>query len=488
MAHFAEDYYDMPVDLLPSANFAGRPTSDIDMLPALWTLAAYSYFEKDQVETDISPRLQISTAPQQPQPVVVLEEPCTTTVPLTNDVKISERLSSGVKALDRRRLRKKAQSASPSDIDARASPPFRPRRAGRARLGESNTTTTRKRSKPKEQVESAVVTTKWSRDGRLGPQRALPEPPLAQCGEAISVCAKQRHSSCTHQTTRVLQRAPETPLDVLDTTLSEDKGRTSVPTSPSSMVSTPQELYAIGGGGEGMANETLGSAQLCGARRPNEVAKITLAETRSPSSRSNVGWGNALRPKQHTGDVDVAVGRRIYLPGAMMLAACPAGQRRDSVATTPDASAFDTSLGPSETRYSDLVGLDGIVTFFEDFGVVAEATEATLDRYWLRECRDRGHGSDDIDGSAAGVSSVEDGEVEHEAAEESQAETAAASHWIEGPEGRASTLSRACASCPGAVERTAKRKRSWLKDLLSPGLPGGGSGKTPASWGQQAGG
>ena len=479
MAHIAEDYYDMPVELLPSANFAGRPTSDIDMLPALWTLAAYSFFEKDQVDTEISPRLQNSTAPQ-PKPAVV-EAPCTTiTVPLTEEMRSSKSPSSGVKALDRRRLRKKAQTPSPGGIDARSSPPFSPGRAGGARQGQSNTTR-RTPSWPFDQVESAVVTRQLTRDARLGPQRALPEPPRAQCGEAISVCAKQRHSSRTHQTTRVLQRRAEAPLEMLDTALSEGKGSSSsAPPSPSSMVSTPQELYAIGGE-EAMANETAGSAQLCGARSANEAAKITLAQTCSPSSRSKSGWGNALGPKQPRGDVDVADGRRIYLPGAMMLAACPGGQRRDSVATTPDAAVFDTGLGPLETRYSDLVGLDGIVTFFEDFGVVAEATEATLDRYWLPKCRGRRRHSSDTDRRTAGVSSVEGHDDE-----ESQREAATQSHWIER---RASTLSLSTpsASWPGAaVQRRAKRKRSRLRDLLSPGLPGTGYGKTPANWEHQA--
>jgi hypothetical protein len=38
MDHPIEDYYDMPAELLPSANFAGRPTSDISMLDGLWTM------------------------------------------------------------------------------------------------------------------------------------------------------------------------------------------------------------------------------------------------------------------------------------------------------------------------------------------------------------------------------------------------------------------------------------------------------------------
>jgi hypothetical protein len=159
-----------------------------------------------------------------------------------------------------------------------------------------------------------------------------------------------------------------------------------------------------------------------------------------------------------------------------MLAAHPAKLRRDSVATL-DPFTFDLKLDSLGRRISDTVGLDGIVMFFEEFGVVGKVTEVTFDQYWLRESLimsdDMDEGMQDMATRKASVCSVEEtGPICHGVAQSPPQE-----------EGLKSKFSSASSTV--SMHPPEKRKRSRLRGLLSPGLPGAAFLKSPATWGQQ---
>jgi hypothetical protein len=475
MPHVVEDYYDMPIELLPSANFAGRPTSDIDMLAGLWVTAAYSNFSsEDEADDDdkdkdnrASPQQQDASRlsrnpPRLPVRMPPGEEPSRTiTFPPTDDISVT----SGVRVLARTRSRKKTQSAPYGSLDARASPPFETGRAGGAKLGYFDTM---KRTKEmKKRIKSCdLVMTKCS-GGQSNSRVVLATPQGSGASISPWTGAKQFRTSLAQQT-RVRSKRQSEQLAPLKTDCAEDESSPSAAASPSSMVSTPRELYAIGEAGT--ASETLGSPQMCCARRltPANI-RVPVGEMMcSPSSRSNTQCRSRHRHRQ--------TGRRIiYLPGAIMLARKPTRLRRDSVATAGDASTFDDSrLGSEQKDYAEQVGLEeDITTFFADFGVVAEATEATLDRYWLgsRKC------SVQVPVDSDTVESVSK-------AGEAQAEAGHGGSGGGRGTGRGSRLSLSSASsCLAAVSRPERRKRSRLRDLLlsPPGLPGAVFVKAPAS-------
>ncbi|KAK1916998.1 hypothetical protein P3342_001580 [Pyrenophora teres f. teres] len=369
MEHAAEDYYDMPIELLPSANFAGRPMSDISMLDGLWTMIVSSSSEEDGVDEE---ELQIPSRPSQTQES-----------PKTHKVTIVPPIGDNVD-MDRPRLRKKAQTAPPGGFDTTttiAAPP-KPRRAISTRLGYSNTVK-RRQPKPYSEIKGSLTARSIEIDMKLGPQKPLPALP-AYDEEAISPRTTRPPGSFSSKA-RVQETLKRKQLGTLDTALADYDFRR-VPTSPGSMLATPREL--------------------------------------------------------------------------------------DSVATL-DPFAFDAKLESPGRRMSELVGLDGIAMFFDEFGVVAEVTEMTLDKYWLRE----GCGpTDDI---------VEDVAADARNSIVSNIEQT-------GPKGqkvacsdRGSKFSFSSASSAASVPPPEKRKRSRLRDLLSPGLPGSAFLKAPASWGQQ---
>jgi hypothetical protein len=72
-----------------------------------------------------------------------------------------------------------------------------------------------------------------------------------------------------------------------------------------------------------------------------------------------------------------------YIPGPIQLEEkISVTPRRTSVA---DAEHVDNGTAPQANRFSDLVALGGITMYFEAFGIASEASEACLDKYWLRD-------------------------------------------------------------------------------------------------------
>ncbi|USP77134.1 hypothetical protein yc1106_04408 [Curvularia clavata] len=461
MAHVAEDYYDMPADELPSANFAGRPTSDIDMLGGYWNLATHysSSSEDDDDDSNIraSPQRRNLSRPCRPAPKLQRRAgekgPSTTTSTISPTDDISH--GSGVTGSGWRVSQRREQQTASGSLEARTSPLFGPSRVKRKR---------KTRTQSCDETGSGTATSRPIIPTSTSRTRAMSGPPGG--GEAISPCAKQSRTSVAHPT-RVRRMGQSTQLAALDTGVAADESKSrKFASSPSSVLLTPRELYGIG---DGQADRET-------AARAWQAAANIMGSPLSSSSRSNTHCCN----EQAGGRVDVADPRNIDWPGAMMPARESVRVRRDSVATGLDASTFDTKLGSEEKRYdTEQVGPgeDDIVTFFEEFGVVVEATEATLDQFWLRHsCTAEDDRSDAAMSTISTVSSVRISGVGEAKAETPQIDQQSQS-------GRQSRFSLSSASsCSAPKSRPQKRKRSRLRDLLlSPGLPGTAFLKIPAS-------
>ncbi|CAG5170381.1 uncharacterized protein ALTATR162_LOCUS7176 [Alternaria atra] len=481
MEHTAEDYYDMPVEMLPSANFAGRPTSEIStsMLDGLWTMMFSSSSNlEDEADDDDDTALRIRTpsrsAPSQTQPES--PEPPTIRIrspSLNNNPKLQRRnLSNDGNIMDQPRLRKKSQTAPPGAFEAFIAPPLEPRRAISARLTYTNTIR-RGQSKACDSLANCLDIEKASSNERLGPRKALPKPPC-QNNEAISSGMKHHPGSFSDRA-RVQEALKQKQLRTLNTALADFESK-KLPTSPSSMLSTPRECYAIPN--ELATSETLDSPhspRSWGRKSVKSVETIIHHKTHSPfSARANVEGRRTLKRKHNNGDVDAAERRTVYLPGAIMLAEHPAKLRRDSVATL-DPFTFDPRLDSPGRRISDIVGLDGIVMFFEEFGVVGQVTEVTFDQYWLRKSLIM---SDDMDEEMEDM-------VARKRSVGSVKETGPLGSWVAQSPRREGLKSKfSSASSTVSMHAPEKRKRSRLRGLLSPGLPGAAFLKSPASWGQ----
>ena len=149
MQNATKDYYDIPDDELPSANFAARPTSDISELDpldvgGLWTFFDFASSSSDITKDDIdgSPTPTASTPETllMPQPELPNTPPDTPAIKLTSPSRrqsLRERLRSvgDVAALIRRpSTRQKATTAPPGAFNSAEYFPQVPRRAMSARL------------------------------------------------------------------------------------------------------------------------------------------------------------------------------------------------------------------------------------------------------------------------------------------------------------------------------------------------------------------
>ncbi|KAG9188258.1 hypothetical protein G6011_02181 [Alternaria panax] len=478
MEHVAEDYYDMPVEMLPSANFAGRPTSEIStsMLDGLWTMMiSSSSNSEDEADDSDNTAVQQRTPPMstssQMQPASRETPRIRTTSPrLNNDPRIWKRsLTNDVDITDQPRLRKKSQTAPPGAFEGLIASPFEPRRAISTRLTYTKTIR-RGQSKPCGRFANCLDIRKASSNERLGPRKALPKPPC-QDNEAIS-SGRKHHPGYLSNRARVQENLKQKQLGALNTALADFESK-KLPTSPSSMLSTPREYYAIPN--ELATSETLGSphsSRSWGRKSVKSVRTVIHHKTHSPSSaRVNVEGRRTLRRKHHDGDVDAAERRRVYLPGAIMLAEHTAKLRRDSVATL-DPFTFDPKLDSPGRRISDTIGLDGIVMFFEEFGVIGRVTEVTFDQYWLRESLIMSDSMDEeMDDMAAWEASVC-----------SVDETGPMCPRVAQRHSRERLKSKfSSASSTVYMHPPEKRKRSRLRGLLSPGLPGAAFLKSSAT-------
>jgi hypothetical protein len=236
--------------------------------------------------------------------------------------------------------------------------------------------------------------------------------------------------------------------------------------SPMSMLNTPRELYAI-------PEKRTASEDPCSPSNPyvKDARRSIMSSLSGNTSSLYLGKTRRHSPIHgYRNDTYLAVQRPIYLPGEICLEGHPAKLRKDSVASL---DPFAKEVEPRGKRYSDMIVLDSITTYFDELGILEDATECCFDMYWLdgywASCRT-------VDTRKSSVTSVEEPPLRK--LERRQ------SGWIV----QGSRFSFSSTSSASSLPRsgTPMRQRDRLKRLLSPAFPGSAFLRTPASWGQQA--
>ena len=387
-----EDYYDIPDDELPSANFAARPTSEIGDLglldiDGLWTFLSFasSSSENTNSEDDIddgpTPTALTPRTPLMPQPVMPHTPPDTPTITVTppsHRQSLGQRLKnvSGVAAIVKRPSAwHKADPAPHGAFNSTDNAPQVPRRAMSARL---------KKRDPARGRHSRHLSSGSDLKARkvLGMSESLLEEeerqkPAGSSDESEDIEEDSETDLWQINTSfsrkpRVRETLEKKQLSRLKTDFAEPESDKFVD-SPQSMLGTPVQLYATPERQPGRFRPTSAIHGRRGTSTP--VSPKTPSPSRRPQPRSN---------DRFTGheDLEDLYQTRVYVTGPIHLEKHPAMLRKDSVATLdPFASEVD-SIG---RRPSDLMALEQIVVYFDGMGLIDEATDECLDRYWLDE-------------------------------------------------------------------------------------------------------
>lgn len=221
--------------------------------------------------------------------------------------------------------------------------------------------------------------------------------------------------------------------------------------SPHSMLDTPQELYAV--------PELLPqpgrfrpTSAIHGRRGTSTPVSPT---TPSPLRRTQPAPYDRIAGDEDFEDLHLA---RVYVPGHICLEKHPALLRKDSVATL---DAFAGEMDSIGRRPSDLMALEQIVVYFDGMGLIEEATDECLDRYWLTPPQQA-------------VQETEPDVMDLEQLSPRSQQSGSCSH----SRSASSTLSRfsfsSASSGADAVPQGSPQKRQLirLRRLLSPALPG----------------
>lgn len=484
----AEDYYDMPIELLPSANFAGRPMSDISMLDGLWAVISSSSADDDEEVRPTTLR-QNSSRPQAGPLQAAgprLDDPdslsITVTIPLHDGE--AQRSRHDMESMERPRLTKKVNTAPggalrPVDLIS----PSKLRRPisvilGRSKIGyggnlrpcDSASETVRAERKGNDETLSPAARPQhrraktatlersnalWERNGdkRSPPQGPLPQPPEQGHGFSMDGARKEPSLSGSFRLKARVQKAFEhKKMGMLKTNFGDIELPVTL-SSDNSMSSTPRELYAIHEQSIEFASPDLHS-------HTRGLVEPFLLGSASSQVRFLEQAPASWHQEKNVEAVDLARPRNVYLPGAIRFEQHPAMPRRDSVATL---DPFELP-GHRARRISDKIAQDDITMFFEDFDLMDEISEMTLDRYWLGEF----HNSEEAASKTRSLSSVKE-------LMPTSPEVTFSPHG--------SKFSFSSTSSTGS--EAPKRPRTRLARLLSPALQGSAF-FTPALLGKQA--
>ncbi|CAO2656974.1 Nn.00g057770.m01.CDS01 [Neocucurbitaria sp. VM-36] len=463
MENRAQDYYDIPSELLPTPNFANRPSSEISMLDGMtFMMSSSSSSDDDEGNTTAQPQSQDKLLEWTLSRPEIPERPkITITAPSEDDsVPLSRGSSSDSESMDRPQLKRKAPSAPTGALRPPKYIPLQPRRALSEPLGLA------KIIKGRIPQHVPFNRSPWPGRSILGEESAEPRRPLPPVPGQTEILATSQRIGKIDQISsfsgkaRVKGTLKKKQMGMLNTGNVNLEPKRS-PNTPNSILSTPREMYGI---------------------PEHQTVADSVPSPRSQSQRSTVSRSPSTRstpdiPDMKSRDEEVAIvsrgasllrRQRVYEPGPIRLEEHPTKPRVDSVA---DSEPFDAAITAKTSRFSDMVALDGIVMFFEDFGVVDQVSEETLDKYWLDDQpKDLGVG------------------VKRTTSKTSIAETASKHHR----KARIHRVSRFSFSSGSSSASThpigaAKRQRIRLRRLLSPALPGSAFRKDPAYRGQKTG-
>ncbi|KAF2132588.1 hypothetical protein P153DRAFT_363890 [Dothidotthia symphoricarpi CBS 119687] len=379
----AEDYYDIPYELLPTPNFAGRPTSEISdiggVLDGFWTFpSSESSSSGGDDDSGLTPTAQ-SPAKSLPLRIHVEQEAAEklgikAISPSSNRVQRHTRYWSDLGPTSEiPRPGKKAATAPPGApclLDFAAQPP---RRALSAGLGRSKTVR-RRTTHRQSDVESFLVANGALEGMKSEPQKPLPQPPhTSECETTAQMWSTLQPLSSISEKDRVRKALRRKKLTMLDTSFVDFQARRYFE-SPISMTNTPRELYGVSAPGfPGIPPCPRSSGSLSIQSLPQTSLHPKQPDTLHPETlQCNDDVVGAYTGEQS----------RLYLPGPVVLEKHSMLLRKDSVATM---DVFDSGPEPKAKRFSDLMTADGIVTFFADLGVIDETSDDSLDKYWVDE-------------------------------------------------------------------------------------------------------
>jgi len=467
MQTIEKDYYDIPDDELPSANFAARPTSDISdlglLVDGLWALMDIPSSSpdntdcEDDVEDSLTPVAHTPDTPKMPQPEMPRTPPATPAITVTSPSRRQSlrqhlRRYSDVAALVRRSSsRQKSDTAPPGSFTSAQYAPQVPRRAVSACLEKRDAALGRHsrhlsfesdlKARRVLGIEETVLEEERQRQTTAHTEsedlreRLLD---LEQTSASFSRKPRVRETLKKKQLTRLKMDFVSTDSDQFVE-------------SPQSMTATPVELYFA-------PKPQPQPHPQPGRFRPTSAihgkrGTSTPVSPRTPSTfwRPQPPSSDMLAGNEDLGD---AYETRMYMHGPICLEKHPAMLRKDSVATL---DPFASEIDMTGRRPSDLLALDQIVAFFDGMGLIEEATDECLDRYWLRPPQ-QALQETDLDVLELECASPRSQQSSHSRA-------------------TSSTLSRfsfSSASSGASVPQDSPQKRQLirLRRLLSPAIPG----------------
>jgi hypothetical protein len=464
MQTLGKDYYDIPDDELPSANFAARPVSEISELgllfDGLWTLMGITYSLEDtdgegNVEDDPTPVAHTPDTPKMLQPEMPRTPPATPAITVTSPSKRQSlrqhlRRYSDVAAMVRiSSSRQTSDTAPPDSFTSTQYAPQAPRRAMSARLEKRDAALGRHSMHMS--FESDLKARRVLGIGETVMEEERPRQTVAYTesedlrGRLLDLEQTNASFSRKPRVREALKKKQLTKLRMDVVTPGSDQ----FVDSPQSMTATPVELYS--------AHKPQPLPQP-GRFRPTSAihgrrGTSTPVSPKTPSAfwRPQPPSSDVLAGNEDLGD---AYETRMYVPGPICLEKHPAMLRKDSAATL---DPFASETDPAVRRPSDLLALDQTVVFFDGMGLIEEATDECLDRYWLRTPQ-QALQETDLDVLELDPVSPRSQQSSHSRA-------------------TSSTLSRfsfSSASSGASVPQDSPQKRQLirLRRLLSPALPG----------------
>ncbi|KAJ4982886.1 hypothetical protein SVAN01_11620 [Stagonosporopsis vannaccii] len=461
-----ENYYDIPEDELPSANFAARPASEISDLSlfdidGLWTFLSFptslsfdNISGEDEFNNGPTPTALTPDTPRMPQPEMPRTPPDTPAIKVVSPSRRQslrlhlKRVSDVASLVKLPSMRQKADTAPPGAFSSSDYAPKLPRRAMSARLDKRDSAKawhSRQMSSESDlkarrilgMSESVMEEERSWPGSQQGESKEFKEQggtDFLQPRASFSRKPRVREALEKKQLTRLRMDFVATePDDIVD--------------SPQSMLGTPEELYA--------APRSLLQP---GRFRPTSAihgrrgtSTPVSPKTPSPFARQQLQSYETSAGKE---GLESLYQTRIYMSGPIWLERHPAMPRKNSVATLNPFSSEVDSIG---RRPSDLLVLDQIAMFFDGMGLSETATDGCLDRYWLNTSQEALHETEsDV---------VELGPITPR------------SQLSGSSKDRHSTLSRfsfSSASSGASVAQDSPQKRQLirLRRLLSPALPG----------------
>lgn len=473
----AENYYDIPVEWIPSSNFANRPASEISEMSMVDGVGTFVYLSGSSSSTSTE-TVNFSTPKARPQdavesptigPITPLGPTITVSGPSEEDVSKSRvrSLSDDTRMLERPVMRK-AATAPPGALCLPEYKPQLPRRAisARPRRPKCDGQTGPQQLRL---VTSPFVPKKAANETREPPRElpALPQP--SEQAESDHAWKHVKMPGSFSQKARVRKTLDDKNLGLLKTDIGDDESDI---LSPMSIIETPRELYAIP---EKDMTSTKPYSPVSPHARDARRSIMSSLSGKTPPFRLSRRRLSKATHDDHINAMYLRGWRQVYLPGLVSLEQHPAKLRKDSVASL---DPFAKEVEPQGRRQSEVVILDSITAFFDEFACLDEATEWCLDRYWLDTNRAP---SPVTSARKFSMTSVEETPLKsfEKPRSGSILQPSAASRFSFSSASSSSSLPRS------GTSGTPKRQRDKLKRLLSPAFPGTGWIKNQPDWGSR---